>query len=121
MAISDSNLREHQIKEKYVSKERGLLARLGDLESKLRSMELHSSVDRRDKDDLCQEYQTQVRDLRYKLEQTQQANKQMQEYVNFLKNSYITYFNDNTLQSFDCTGNASSNLFSGTSSNNFYQ
>lgn len=120
MAISDSNLKEHQIKEKHAFKERGLLERLSDLESKLRSMELHSSVDKRDKDDLCQEYQTQIRDLRYKLEQTQQANKQMQEYVHFLKNSYITYFNDNTLQNFDCTTNGSSNFLSGTSSHTFY-
>ncbi|CAF0887111.1 unnamed protein product [Brachionus calyciflorus] len=115
LALSDSNLKEHQIKEKYVARERNLMAKLNELESKLRSMELHSSVDKRDKDEMSQDYLSQIRDLKSKLEQTQQTNRQMQEYVNFLKNSYISYFNDNTLHSFDCPGNA--NFLSGTSSN----
>ncbi len=51
--------------------------------------------------------------MKAKLEQTQVANKQMQDYVNFLKNTYVTYFNENSLQNFD---NSSSNFY--TSQNN---
>lgn len=68
---------------------------------------------------MAQDYLTQIKDLKAKLEQTQLTNKQMQEYVNFLKNSYITYFNESTLSSFESGGSSGSsmNFFSGNSGN----
>lgn len=90
-------------------------AKCAELETKLNSIQLHSNVNKRDKEDLVQEYQNQIRDLKSRLEQLQLTNKQMQEYVSFLKNSYVTYFNDNTLHSFE---SGSSNFIG--SQNNFY-
>lgn len=68
---------------------------------------------------MAHDYITQIRDLKAKLEQMQVTYKQMQEYVNFLKNSYISYFNDQTLNTFDA-GAASTNNFIGSSRNAFY-
>ena len=56
----------------------------------------------------------QIKDLKARLDQAQITNKQMQDYVNFLKNSYISYFNENTLNTFE----NSSNLIG--SQNNFF-
>jgi len=42
-----------------------------------------------------------VKDLKARLDQATLTNKQMQDYVNFLKNSYINYFNDNTFDSYE--------------------
>ncbi len=40
-------------------------------------------------------YKSQIKDLKDRLEQATATNKSMQNYVNFLKNSYSTVFNDN--------------------------
>ena len=53
---------------------------------------------------LEQDYSIQIKDLKARLDQAQVTNKQMQDYVNFLKNSYISYFNENTFQSFEQHG-----------------
>ncbi len=57
----------------------------------------------------------QIKDLKARLDQAQITNKQMQDYVNFLKNSYISYFNENTLNTFENSSNligSQNNLFS---------
>jgi len=53
----------------------------------------------------------QIKDLKARLEQTQATNKQMQEYVNFLKNSYVAYFNENSLHAFDNGAALSNNSY----------
>lgn len=63
---------------------------------------------------MAHDYLNQIRDLKAKLEQAQLTNKQMQEYVNFLKNSYITYFNDQTI--FDSSSNNNNPLIGSGSS-----
>lgn len=47
-----------------------------------------------------------MKDLKARLEQAQASNKQMQDYVNFLKNSYMSYFNENTFDNFEYGGSS---------------
>ena len=91
-------------------------AKCNEIETRLNSITLHSSIKQRDKEDLSSDYQAQIKDLKTRLEQVQLTNKQMQEYVNFLKNSYVTYFNDGSLNSFDSL--SSTNYLN--SQNNFF-
>lgn len=50
---------------------------------------------------MAHEHLNQIRDLKTQLDQAIFKNKQMQEYVNFIKNSYLTYFNDPPIGSLD--------------------
>jgi len=67
---------------------------------------------------------TNKTDLKDKLDQSYATNKSMQNYVNFLKNSYSSMFNDNTL--FNATSNpfssnnSDSNFMTKTGSTNFF-
>lgn len=105
MALTDFNLKEQQLKEKYVSRERSLSQKCIDLDTKLTSLQFQIQHDKRDKEEQGQDYVMQIKDLKARLDQAQTTNKQMQDYVNFLKNSYISYFNENTLHSFESSSN----------------
>jgi hypothetical protein len=52
---------------------------------------------KRDKEEADYRCQSQLKDLKDKLEQSYATNNSMQNYVNFLKNSYNTVFNDSGL------------------------
>lgn len=45
-----------------------------------------------------QELKTQIKDLKSRLDISLDTNKRMQDYVNYLKNYYLTYFSDTSLQ-----------------------
>ena len=62
--------------------------------------------EKRDKEEQIEDYKMQIKDLKARLDQTQISNKQMSEYVNFLKNSYIQYFNENVLRGFESSSSA---------------
>ena len=76
----------------FLSQERSLQLKCTELESRLGSVQLHSNRDKRDKEEINRDYLAQMRDLKERLEQTQVANKQMQEYIAFLKKTYSGYF-----------------------------
>lgn len=61
--------------------------------------------ERRDKEEQTEDYKMQVKDLKARLDQTHISNKQMSDYVNFLKNSYIQYFNESFLPGFESNSN----------------
>ena len=95
-------------------KERSLSAKCIDLDTKLTALQFQVQHDKRDKEEQIQDYIMQIKDLKARLDQAQITNKQMQDYVNFLKNSYISYFNENTLNTFENSTNligSKNNLF----------
>ena len=98
-------------------KERQWSSKCSELETKLSSLHFSTKSDRRDKDELASDYMIQIKDLKARLEQATATNKQMQDYVNFLKNSYMSYFNDNSLDSYDF---GSSNLYGLKGQNNLF-
>lgn len=57
---------------------------------------------------MAHEYLNRIRDLETRLEQETSKNRQMQEYVNFLKNTYLSYFDD-SLGLVDWQSNISNN------------
>ena len=69
---------------------------------------------------MAHEYLNQIRDLNAKYEQVLATNKQMQEYINFMKNSYMSYFNDQPISSYDIAAAAANNNFIGLSQNNIF-
>lgn len=121
--------------------ERLLKLKISELEAKLESNDFHSNIDRKDKDNvikselllnyyylyliirffkMAHEYLNQIRDLNAKYEQVLATNKQMQEYINFMKNSYMSYFNDQPISSYDIAAAAANNNFIGLSQNNIF-
>lgn len=64
---------------------------------------------------MAHDYLNKIRDLEVNLEQEKGKNKQMQEYVNFLKNTYMSYFGDSS--SYEA---ATTNNLIGFGANNFY-
>lgn len=69
---------------------------------------------------MAHEYLNQIRDLNAKYEQVLATNKQMQEYINFMKNSYMSYFNDQPISSYDIAAATANNNFIGLSQNNIF-
>ena len=75
-----------------------MISKIADLEAKLSTSQLHSNSNLRNKDEVVQELKTQIKDLKSRLDISLDTNKRMQDYVNYLKNYYLTYFSDATLQ-----------------------
>ena len=84
------------------------------MDTKISALQFQIQHDKREKEEQQQDYVMQINVLKARLDQAQITNKQMQDYVNFLKNSYISYFNENTLHSFESSSNligSQNNLF----------
>lgn len=97
----------------FGSKERILQQRANDLEQQISRLRLEYTQLKREKDDAERRYTSQLGELRDKLEQSNNNNRSMQNYVNSLKTTYATVFNDTIPPPFTAT---SFNRFSTTSS-----
>ncbi|XP_038045814.1 outer dense fiber protein 2-like isoform X2 [Patiria miniata] len=96
-AISDSRRLEEESREKAVQRERNAQARILDLEAQLNRVkgEIHQS--KRAKEDAERKFNSQLYDLKDRLEQSHSTNRSMQNYVQFLKSSYANVFGDTSL------------------------
>ncbi len=52
MALNDAKIKEQQLKDKLVSKERLLIAKCNNLETKLNALQFNSKNDKRDKEEV---------------------------------------------------------------------
>jgi outer dense fiber protein 2 len=80
--------------EKFAIKERSNNNRLSDLELEMTRCNGELSAVKRQKEDAERRYDSQMNDLRDRLEHSEATNRSMQSYVNFLKSSYQNTFGD---------------------------
>ncbi|CAF4597961.1 unnamed protein product [Rotaria sp. Silwood2] len=91
------NLTQTDIKareDSFGSKERVFQQRINDLEQHISKLRLECTQLKREKDELERRYTSQLGELRDRLEQSNNNNRSMQNYVNSLKTTYATVFND---------------------------
>lgn len=67
---------------------------MNDLEQQISRLRLEYTQLKRDKEESERRYTSQLGELRDKLEQSNNNNRSMQNYVNSLKTTYATVFND---------------------------
>ncbi|XP_022099151.1 outer dense fiber protein 2-like isoform X2 [Acanthaster planci] len=96
-AISDSRRLEEEGREKAIQRERNAQARIMDLESQLNRIKGEVHQTKRAKEDAERKFNSQLYDLKDRLEQSHSTNRSMQNYVQFLKNSYANVFGDTSL------------------------
>ncbi|UJR26108.1 hypothetical protein I4U23_007454 [Adineta vaga] len=101
MDVSQSDQKSRE--DTFNSKERSLQQRINELEQQISKLRLDCTQIKRDKDDAERRYTSQLSELRDKLEQSNNNNRSMQSYVNSLKTTYATVFNDNVPSSFTAT------------------
>jgi outer dense fiber protein 2 len=77
-------------------KERFYQQRTNDLEQQIVRIRQEYTQLKREKDELERRYTSQLGELRDKLEQSNTNNRSMQNYVNSLKTTYASVFNDAT-------------------------
>jgi len=80
--------------ETFNAKERFFQQRTSDLEQQLNRIRQEYTQSKREKEDLERRYTSQLGELRDKLEQSNNTNRSMQNYVNSLKTTYASVFND---------------------------
>ncbi|XP_033643032.1 outer dense fiber protein 2-like isoform X2 [Asterias rubens] len=96
-AISDSRHLEEEVREKAIQRERNTQARILDLESQLNRIKTETIQIKRAKEDTERKFNSQLYDLKDRLEQSHSTNRSMQNYVQFLKSSYANVFGDTSL------------------------
>ncbi|CAF0915991.1 unnamed protein product [Didymodactylos carnosus] len=99
---NDIKAKEVEIRDTFGSKERMLQQRVHDLDNQLSKLRLEFGQLKREKEELERRNTLQLSDLRDKLEQSHNTNRSMQNYVNFLKTTYSSVFND-SLNTFPST------------------
>ncbi|CAF0778111.1 unnamed protein product [Adineta ricciae] len=91
--VTQSDLKTRE--DTFNSKERALQQRINELEQQISKLRLDCTQIKRDKDDAERRYTSQLSELRDKLEQSNNNNRSIQSYVDSLKTTYATVFNDN--------------------------
>lgn len=65
-----------------------------DLEQQIARLRLEYTQLKREKDDLERRFNTQLSDMKSKLDQSNSTNRSMQNHLNSLKTTYVSLFND---------------------------
>lgn len=88
-----------ETKERVVNKQRSTQSKILDLENQLSRTTAEINQLRRSKEQMEWRYQSQLQDLKDRLEQSDSTNRSLQNYVQFLKGSYASVFGDFSLSS----------------------
>lgn len=83
-----------QQKEKAVTKDRSYHARIAELESQLNRANSLATQLKKSKDESDRHYQARLQEVQERLDQANTTKKSLENYVNFLKSSYTSVFND---------------------------
>eukprot|EP00731_Ephydatia_muelleri_P023786 Em0016g57a len=83
-----------QQKDKAVAKDRSYHARIAELESQLNRANSLATQLKRSKDESDRHYQARMQEVQERLDQANTTKKSLENYVNFLKSSYTSVFND---------------------------
>ncbi|XP_061867700.1 outer dense fiber protein 2 isoform X2 [Colius striatus] len=100
MAIEDAKRQVEQTRERATSKERAAQSKVLDLETQLSRNKTELSQLRRSKDDAERRYESRLQDLKDRLEQSESTNRSMQNYLHFLKSSYVNVFGEGAFPGF---------------------
>lgn len=93
-ALDDARQQMSETKERVVNKQRSTQSKILDLENQLSRTTAEINQLRRSKEQMEWRYQSQLQDLKDRLEQSDSTNRSLQNYVQFLKGSYASVFGD---------------------------
>ncbi|RUS87173.1 hypothetical protein EGW08_005013 [Elysia chlorotica] len=93
-ALSDSRRQGDHLRDRYTSKERSYQTRIVDLETQLSQLRADQAKIKREKEENERKFNSRLYDLKDRLEQCHSTNRSMQNYVQFLKNSYSNVFGE---------------------------
>ncbi|XP_063333945.1 outer dense fiber protein 2 isoform X5 [Pelmatolapia mariae] len=98
-ALDDARQQMSETKERVVNKQRSTQSKILNLENQLSRTTAEINQLRRSKEQMEWRYQSQLQDLKDRLEQSDSTNRSLQNYVQFLKGSYASVFGDFSLSS----------------------
>ncbi|XP_076436219.1 outer dense fiber protein 2-like isoform X3 [Babylonia areolata] len=93
-ALSDLRQQQDNARDRFASKERTYQSRVVDLESQLSQCRAEIARIKREKEENERKFNSRLFDLKDRLEQCHSTNRSMQNYVQFLKNSYANVFGE---------------------------
>jgi outer dense fiber protein 2 len=93
-ALDETKRQRDDVKERAAMKERTSQARITDLEAQLARLSQSSSQLKRDKEETERRSKSKIYSLQDQLEQSQATNRNMENYVRFLKASYVNAYSD---------------------------
>uniref|UniRef100_A0A2C9KFW3 Outer dense fiber protein 2 n=1 Tax=Biomphalaria glabrata TaxID=6526 RepID=A0A2C9KFW3_BIOGL len=93
-ALSDNRQIQEHSRERFASKERTYQSRIADLETQLSQLRADLAKIMREKEENERKFNSRLYDLKDRLEQCHSTNRSMQNYVQFLKNSYSNVFGE---------------------------
>ncbi|XP_026052291.1 outer dense fiber protein 2 [Carassius auratus] len=93
-ALNDARQQVTQTRERAASKERVTQSKIVDLETQLSRATTELNQLRRAKEEAERRYQSRLQDVKDRLEQSDSTNRSLQNYVQFLKSSYVNVFGD---------------------------
>ncbi|KAK7491643.1 hypothetical protein BaRGS_00017096 [Batillaria attramentaria] len=93
-ALTDLRQQQENARDRYASKERTYQSRVVDLESQLSQTRAEIARIKREKEENERKFNSRLYDLKDRLEQCHSTNRSMQNYVQFLKNSYANVFGE---------------------------
>ncbi|KAK7131393.1 hypothetical protein R3I94_016510 [Phoxinus phoxinus] len=96
-ALDDARRQVTQTRERAVSKERVTQSKIVDLETQLSRTKTELNQLQRAKEEAERRYQSRLQDVKDRLEQSDSTNRSLQNYVQFLKSSYVNVFGDPAL------------------------
>ncbi|XP_067661878.1 outer dense fiber protein 2-like isoform X4 [Haliotis asinina] len=96
-ALTDIRRHQDQARDRMSSKERTYQSRIADLESQLSQLRAEIARVKREKEENERKFNSRMYDLKDRLEQSHSTNRSMQNYVQFLKNSYANVFGDSAI------------------------
>jgi len=96
--LSSCRRQVETLKEKGALKERSASSRIEELEAQLGRVSSTTSQLKAMKDEAERRSQLRINEMRERLEQANNTTRSMQNYVNFLKQSYSSVFGDSTLE-----------------------
>ena len=95
--LADARRQTEQSRSKVSERERTSQARILELESQISQMRTDLMKIKREKDDGEKKFNSRLYDIKDRLEQSHSTNRSMQNYVQFLKNSYANVFGDSSV------------------------
>ncbi|XP_052789753.1 outer dense fiber protein 2-like isoform X5 [Mya arenaria] len=102
-SLTDIRRQQDTNRDKQAAKERTLQTRIVDLESTLSQTRAEVARIKREKEETERKFNSRLYDLKDRLEQSHSTNRSMQNYVQFLKNSYANVFGDSSVNMMPAT------------------
>ncbi|KAJ8273976.1 hypothetical protein COCON_G00086010 [Conger conger] len=93
-ALSDVKQQVSIVKEKAVLRERTLQGKIQELDSERNRREKELKTLRLSKESMEKQFEVRLKDLQLRLDQSENHKQSIQNYIDFLKNSYTTMFED---------------------------